>query len=210
MSHLLWQSICASADVELTASQRSLLDAYLDLLSRWNQRLNLTRIVDRESASVRHIADSLTLLRFIPKNAKTLVDVGTGGGVPGVPLAIARPDLRLMLVDSTKKKLDAIDTIVGSIALPNVQTFHARIETIQQTFDVVTARAVAELKTLVQWCAPLMHDKSVLITPKGPRAADELAAAQSTLVRLKLNASLHDLNIEQLPGHVVLTIRRVD
>ena len=106
--------------------------------------MNLTRITDRAEAEVRHVADALTLLRFLPpSNARTLriADVGTGGGVPGVPIAIARPDSQITLIDSTKKKLDAIDAMLVAAGVNNAETLHARMESVDSKFDVILSRA---------------------------------------------------------------------
>jgi 16S rRNA (guanine527-N7)-methyltransferase len=203
MAHPLWQEICP----QLLPTQVEKLDRFLDLLIEWNQKLNLTRIVDRTDAEVKHIADALTAVAHIGPGL-SVADVGTGGGVPGVPIAIARPDLRVTLVDSTRKKLDAIEQIVKSIGLTNVNVLHARIEAVDRTFDVVTARAVADLRTLLQWCDRLMHRQSLLIAMKGPRFADELAALPVRLAR-RYSIDARTVGVDPLSGHVLLLIRKV-
>src|SRR3954451_24731421 len=100
----LWAQIAARADIALSPAQHQLLARYLDLLLAANETMNLTRITDRAAAELHHVADSLTLLPFLPKGPHLLADVGTGGGVPGIPLAIARPDAQVLLIESTKKK----------------------------------------------------------------------------------------------------------
>src|SRR5215217_1951563 len=100
----LWNDLTARAGVTLSDEQHALLSRYLDLLLAANATMNLTRITDRAAAEVQHVGDSLTLLPFLPKDAHRLADVGTGGGVPGIPLAIVRPDARVLLIESTKKK----------------------------------------------------------------------------------------------------------
>ena len=213
MSHPLWSSLARAADTPLSAEQLDQLDRYLALLTEWNAKLNLTRIVDRADAEVRHIADALTLLPHLPRATEglspaiTLADVGTGGGVPGVPLAIARPDLRVTLIDSTKKKLDAISAMVESLGLTNVAMRHARIETVTDRFDVITARAVAELDTLLSWCEPLMHPRSVLLALKGPRAADEIERIDRKRAQ---RFEIESIAIDQpeLPGHVLVRVCR--
>src|SRR5688500_1440653 len=100
----LWNDLAARAGLTLTDDQHAQLSRYLDLLLDANQRMNLTRITDRAAAEVQHVGDALTLLPHLPPGEFRLADVGSGGGVPGIPLAIARPDARVMLVESTKKK----------------------------------------------------------------------------------------------------------
>ena len=226
MPHPLWQSLARDAGTELSANQLGQLDRYLDLLIEWNEKINLTRIVNREDAEVKHVADALTLLKFLPKprgegggrrdenrssliphrSPLSLADVGTGGGVPGVPLAICRPDIKVTLIDSTKKKLDTIAKIVSEIGLANVQTLHSRIEQAKVTFDVITARAVADLDTLIGWCQPLMRPTTVLLAMKGPKAAEELAAANHRLQRMKRNARIEPITVPELSGHCVVRV----
>src|SRR3954452_3518811 len=100
----LWTDLARRAGVELSEDQQAKLQRYLDLLLEANARMNLTRISDRAAAEVQHVGDALTVLTFLPKDAFRLADVGTGGGVPGIPLAIARPDATVLLIESTKKK----------------------------------------------------------------------------------------------------------
>lgn len=223
MSHPLWQQLARDAGTALTDAQTQQLDRYLDELVAWNQKLNLTRIVDRADAEVRHIADALTLLPFLPRSASpkahralpagvrddgrpiTLVDVGTGGGVPGVPLAIARPDLRVTLIDATKKKLTAIEQIVAAVGVTNVTTRHARVETVHERFDVITTRGVAELDQLLIWCEPLMHRGTVMLALKGPRAQEEIAGIHMSR-RKHLKVDVTPIEAAELAGHCVVRV----
>src|SRR5205085_9631979 len=104
MSIELWLRLSAAAGGSLDAVQQEKLSRYLDLLLEANRSINLTRITDRAAAEVQHVGDALTLLPFLPTDSFSLVDVGSGGGVPGIPLAIARPDAQVLPVESTKKK----------------------------------------------------------------------------------------------------------
>jgi 16S rRNA (guanine527-N7)-methyltransferase len=211
MSHPFWKQLASAAGAPLKDRQLEQLDRYLDELVAWNEKLNLTRIVDRESAEIRHIADALTLLHYLPRGGGkpiSLADVGTGGGVPGVPLAIARPDLRVTLIDSTKKKLDAIDQIIAAVGVPNAVTLHTRMETANQRFDVIVARAVGEMARLLEWTSPLMHRQSVLLAMKGPKAYDEIDAVPMR-IRKHFEISTVELSMPELPGHVIVKVKRV-
>ncbi len=207
--HPLWTTI---TDGTLTDAQTAQLDAYLDRLIEKNKVLNLTRITDRQDAEIKHVADALTLLRHLPppnpKKPVTLADVGTGGGVPGVILAIARPDLAVTLIDSTKKKLDAVAEMAAAVGVTNVQTFHARIETVKLTYDVITARAVADLATLVEWCRGRLAPDGVLLALKGPKAAEEIESATAVLKRAKLTATPEPVDVPQLAGHAIVVVTR--
>lgn len=217
MPHPLWQSLAHDAGLTLSAAQLAQLDRYLDLLIEWNQKINLTRIVDRADAEVKHVGDAMTVLKYLPRvevspraearSPVSLADVGTGGGVPGVPIAICRPDIRVTLIDSTKKKLDVIAKIVDAMELKNVTTLHARIETVKLKFDVITARAVADLDTLLQWTHPLMKPNSRLLAMKGPKAEEEIRAASRRLSYQKRSANIETVNVPELSGHCVVRVR---
>lgn len=197
--------------MKLTESQLAQLDRYLDLLIEWNEKINLTRIVDRADAEVKHVADALTLLKFLPRGQPrlpfSLADVGTGGGVPGVPIAICRPDIRVTLIDSTKKKLDTIQKIVDAMGLTNVTMLHARAETVKAHFDIVTARAVADLDTLLQWTWAMIGPRTALLAMKGPKAKEEIDAASRRLNYLRRSATIEPVNVPELSGHCVVRVR---
>src|SRR5579864_2014409 len=158
----LWIEIAARAGATLSERQHELLSRYLDLMLAANSRMNLTRIADREAAEVHHVGDSLMLLRFIPAGSLRLADVGSGGGVPGIPLAITRPDSSVWLIESTRKKASFLQEAIRELGLPNVRVSDQRAEDIGQlpemreSFDVVVARAVGTMDWLAEWCLPLV------------------------------------------------------
>ncbi|MGF1634992.1 MAG: 16S rRNA (guanine(527)-N(7))-methyltransferase RsmG [Phycisphaerae bacterium] len=185
-AHALWNTLAADAGVALSAAQLAALARYLDLLIDANARMNLTRIVDRPSAEVRHVADALTLLRHLPVAAQSLVDVGTGGGVPGIPLAVARPDVAVTLVDATGKKCDFLRHAAAELGLNNVTVVHGRAETLghgplRASFDVAVARAVAHTAFLAEWLLPLVKPNGRALLMKGPKHAEELPEAAHAL-----------------------------
>jgi 16S rRNA (guanine527-N7)-methyltransferase len=212
----LWAEIAARGGAALTSRQHQLLDRYIDLLLEANQRMNLTRIADRESAQVHHVGDALTLLRFLPPGPRRLADVGSGGGVPGIPLAIARPDLQVLLIESTQKKAAFLADAIQSLGLSNVQISPCRAEDagrnpdFRGAFDVAVARAVATLVWLAEWCLPLLKNGGRMLAMKGPKAAEELPAAEHAI---KLaGGSSPDVHRADLPGadsHVIIEIRKV-
>jgi 16S rRNA (guanine527-N7)-methyltransferase len=136
----------------------------------------------------------------------TLADVGTGGGIPGVILAIARPDIQVTLIDSTRKKLDAVKTICNAMNITNIRTLHTRMETVTEKFDIITARAVADLETLLGWCGAMMKPKSVLLAMKGPRAEEEIKAL-SPRTRKVWSVKRVESNIAELMGHATVVCR---
>ena len=184
----LWNDLAARAGLTLANERHAQLCRYLDLLLEANQRMNLTRITDRAAAEVQHVGDALTLLPFLPAGDVRVADVGTGGGVPGIPLAIARPDAQVVLIESTKKKAAFLSSAVTALALGNVTVSDARAEDagqspqFRETFDVATARAVATLDWLAEWCLPLVKPKTgKVLAMKGARAVEELQAAAKAL-----------------------------
>lgn len=131
----------------------------------------------------RHIMNSAVVAPRLPQNA-TVADVGTGAGLPGLVWAIARPDIHMTLVEPLLRRTSFLEEVVDQLGLNNVVVLRARAEEVNQTFDVVTARAVAALDKLGRWCMPLVRPGGVLLAMKGRTAAEEVSAATATLHRL--------------------------
>jgi len=210
----LWTDIAARAQLALSEAQHAALNRYIDLLIEANQVMNLTRITDREQAERLHIADALTILPFLPQTSCTVADLGSGGGVPGIPLAIARPDVRVLLVESTRKKAAFLASVAERLALGNVEVSASRVEDLAHTsrresFDVVTARAVALLPWLIEWSMPLLKKGGTLLAMKGKRAESEVALSGPACRRL--NASPPSIEPIQLPdteNHAVVCVHK--
>ena len=182
----LWLDLARRASVELTDAQQQKLSRYLDLLLDANARMNLTRITDRAAAELQHVGDALTVLPYLPAGAIRVADVGSGGGVPGIPLAIARPDATVLLIESTKKKAAFLKQAVDALGLGNVSVSEWRAEDVghsnnRETFDVALARAVATMPWLAEWCLPLVKKGGKMLAMKGPKVADELPQARRTI-----------------------------
>ena len=169
-------------DISLSASKVRRLDDYCKLLWDWNVRLNLTRHTDYEKFVSRDLVDVLALAEFL-RDGERILDVGTGGGVPGVPLAILRPDLRIELCDSTGKKTMAVSEILREMKLP-LPVWHAKVETLLpkrekgERFTTLVVRAVSRLETLLRMVAPhwTLFDRLLLV--KGPRWPEERGEAR--------------------------------
>ena len=155
MNLSLEQDLFLGADalrLALTNHQTGQLLAYLQMLQKWNQVYNLTAIKDPQQMLIQHVMDCLAVvapLKEMAPNAKSLLDVGAGGGLPSVILAIACPSLRVLAVDAVAKKAAFIQTVAHTLGLANLQGLHARIETLSQPFDVVCSRAFASLADFV-------------------------------------------------------------
>jgi 16S rRNA (guanine527-N7)-methyltransferase len=213
--NLLWTELCERAGNVFDENQELQLNRYLDLLLEANQRMNLTRITDRGAAEVQHIGDSLTLLPYLPKGPGKIVDVGSGGGVPGLPLAIVRPDLSVTLIESTKKKAVFLRQTAESLGLSNVTVMDCRAEDVgrgelRETFGVAIVRAVATLDWLAEWCLPLVKKRGWVLAMKGQRAADELEGAK---VAIKLMGGgppiVHTVALPGSEHRVIIQIPKV-
>lgn len=156
------------------------LDKYAELLVEWNEKINLTAITDPEGIVIKHFLDCALLLKHItlPEGAK-VIDVGTGAGFPGMVLKILRPDIKLTLLDGLNKRLVFLNTVAEALGL-SVETVHLRAEEAGQKplyrekFDLATARAVAKLNTLYEYCLPLVKVGGIFCAMKGPSAEEEI------------------------------------
>ena len=152
-------------------------DTYRELLKDWNTRINLTAITEDEEIRLKHFQDSLSILPYIKRG--TLVDVGTGAGFPGLPIAIERPDVQVTLVDSLDKRVKFLQCVVDTLELSNVTCVHARAEDFgrnpayREKFDYATARAVASMPVLLEYCLPLLKNGGQFIAMKGANASEE-------------------------------------
>lgn len=161
------RSICAQNGLVLTDQMLSAYDELVARLLEWNKKINLISRRDEESIWSAHILHSLSILfkLQIPQGAVVL-DLGTGGGLPGLPLKIARPDLQFTLIDSTQKKINVVTEIAGSMKIENLNAVWGRAEDLgrqpayAQRFDFVVARAVASLRDLVRWSIPFLKEQS--------------------------------------------------
>jgi 16S rRNA (guanine527-N7)-methyltransferase len=168
----------AKFGISLEAAQIELLDRYRTALWSWNDKLNLTRHTTLKKFVARDVVDSWELAKLIPQGRKVL-DVGSGGGVPGLVIAICRPDLRVTVCESTQKKARVLESLIRELALP-AEAFGCRAEELLaiRTFDVLVARAVASLAKLLTWFAPYWSAFDELLLVKGRSWVDERAEAR--------------------------------
>ncbi|MBO4953547.1 MAG: 16S rRNA (guanine(527)-N(7))-methyltransferase RsmG [Clostridia bacterium] len=164
------------------------LEQYRDLLLEWNEHVNLTAITDPEEIRIKHFEDSLTCLKTdLFTSGVKVIDVGTGAGFPGLPLAMARPDISVTLLDSLKKRLLFLDEVIRQTDTKNAVTVHARAEDggrdkkLREQFDIVVSRAVSRLSVLCEYTLPYLKVGGTLIAMKGPSAEEELAEAKNAI-----------------------------
>lgn len=164
----------AALGLDLPAAAQEKLLAYRDLLLKWNRTYNLTALRDPEQAISHHLLDSLAILPWV--KAGSLLDVGSGGGLPGIPLAIARPDLQVTLVDAVQKKATFLQQAAIELGLPNVRAVHARVEILAGQFGQITSRAFSDLAEFTRLTRHLLAPEGRWLAMKGVRPADEMAA----------------------------------
>lgn len=184
------QEYAKAFGVELDEAALLRYDIYARLLTEWNKKINLTAITDPQEIVLKHFADSISLLKYceIPQGAK-VIDVGTGAGFPGIALMIARPDINLTLLDSTKKKLTVLDDILVQTGL-TAELVHSRAEEagksakFRERFDIATARAVANLRELSEYCLPFVKPGGMFISMKAAKAEEEINGAKKAIALL--------------------------
>ena len=171
-------------------TQIAQLETYYNLLVEWNEKMNLTAITDAQGVAVKHFADSVSVLNYvdIPHNS-SIIDVGTGAGFPGVVLKIARPDIKLTLLDSLNKRLFFLQNVLGEINL-SADLIHSRAEdggrdkNLRESFDYAVSRAVANMNVLSEYCLPYVHVGGSFLAFKGRGAESEISAAKSAIKTL--------------------------
>jgi 16S rRNA (guanine527-N7)-methyltransferase len=160
------------------ATQQQLL-AFMALIQKWTRVYNLTAVRDPQEMLTHHLLDSLSaltpLLRHTAGQPIRLLDVGSGGGLPGVVLAICRPEIQVTCVDTVGKKAAFIQQVAATLRLPNLRGLHARVESVQEHYDVVCSRAFASLKDFTQWSQSALAEGGVWMAMKGKMPTDEIA-----------------------------------
>lgn len=175
-------ALSAALGLPISTPQRAGLVAYVDLLARWNATYNLTAVREREAVWAQHIADCLAVLPALDRHhagggTRRVLDVGSGGGLPGVVLALMRPALDVTCVDAVGKKAAFVRQVAGALALPNLHAVHGRVEALRAPpFELVTSRAFASLADFVRLTRPLLAPGGSWLAMKGKLPADEIAA----------------------------------
>ena len=175
---------------ELTDKQKQQFKLYFKMLIEVNEHVNLTRITEEDEVYLKHFYDSITpLFTFgaVFKDGAKLCDVGAGAGFPSIPLKILKPGLKVTIVDSLQKRLNFLKDLISELGLTDVELVHGRAEDVGQNklyrerFDIVTARAVARMSVLSEYCLPLVKKGGYFVALKGPKAEDELDDGKKAL-----------------------------
>lgn len=189
--HEIFLKHAAECGISIEADKIEKFYNYYLLLIEWNQKFNLTAITDMTEVIIKHFIDSLLVLKTFPEvNGKILLDLGTGAGFPGVPLKIAQPSLKVILVDSLRKRIDFLNHLSKELKLDQIEAVHARAEELgksdeyRQKFDIVVSRAVAKLSILSEYCLPFVKVGGKFIALKGPGVQTEITESGSALQEL--------------------------
>lgn len=202
-------------EINFSVEQLEQFFEYMNLLIEWNEKMNLTAIIDPEEIILKHFIDSITILKDI-KNESKVVDVGTGAGFPGIPLSIMNSTLKITLVDSLNKRLIFLKEVVDRLKLNNIEIIHSRAEELGQNkkyrekFDIATSRAVANLSTLSEYLIPLVKIGGNVISMKAGEAQDEIEEAKNAIKIL--GGKIEKIEEFDLPqsdiGRTIITIKK--
>ncbi len=173
-------------NIVFTEEQLQKFYQYMNLLIEWNEKINLTAIVEPKEIILKHFIDSLTIIKYIEPN-KSVIDIGTGAGFPGIPVKIMREDLDITLLDSLNKRIHFLNEVIQKLELKNITAIHARIEEFaknkqyREAFDVATSRAVANLTTLSEYMLPMVDLKGMAICMKGSEINEEISKSKNSI-----------------------------
>lgn len=175
---------------------------YMQMLLEWNEKINLTAIIEPEEIITKHFVDCLTISSETPQNGK-VIDIGTGAGFPGIPLKIIREDIEILLIDSLNKRINFLNEIINKLGLKNIQAIHCRAEEAGQMvqyrekFDMATSRAVANMNTLAEYLLPFVKLEGKAIFMKGNNIDEEIKG--STKAISILGGKIRDIREIKLP-----------
>ncbi|GGH29893.1 16S rRNA (guanine(527)-N(7))-methyltransferase RsmG [Paenibacillus segetis] len=200
--------------IDLNEEQLNQFEIYFQELVSWNEKMNLTGITEREQVYIKHFYDSVTLSFYLNiSDISNLADIGSGAGFPGIPLKICFPHLKLTIVDSLNKRIQFLQNVVDKLGLQNVELIHGRAEDIarkdhlRDAFDLVTARAVARMAVLNEFCLPFVKPGGIFAAMKGNDPSDEIKEAKRSMSELKgkLSGNHHfTLPLENSERHIIM------
>lgn len=204
-------------DFGLSVKTSEELEKYKELLLEWNEKINITRITEEDEVYVKHFLDSLSLFKTkYLEGEKSLIDIGTGGGFPGLAVKIYNKNLDVTLLDSLNKRLIFLDEVIKELKLDKVSTIHGRAEELgrnsefREKYDIATSRAVANLSTLLEYDLPFVKVGGYFISMKGPEYVEEVKNAKNALKTL--GGQIEEIVEIKLPmdiTHYLIVIKKV-
>lgn len=199
MNRQEFQMLCEAKNIVINEHQYEQLLRYAQLLQEWNEKINLTAITNLDDIFIKHFYDSLLIAQYC-SGLKTLCDVGSGAGFPGLVLKIVLPDLKIDLVEPTLKRVNFLNLVISELNLTSIQVINKRMEDcveLKESFDIVTARAVAALPVLSELCLPFVKIGGYFIAMKGSSGEGELEVSKNALKILGGKVSF--IHLETLP-----------
>lgn len=182
----IFQQECERNEIEFSQTKYKTLYEYMKLVLEWNEKINLTAIKDEKEFIVKHFVDSLTVSGFV-KDSDRLLDIGTGAGMPGIPLKIYNSEMNVTLIDSVNKKVMVLKDVIEKLNLKKIEALHVRAEELarnssyRENFDIVTTRAVSNLATITEYMLPFIKVGGEAICMKGPNIEQELEEAKKAI-----------------------------
>ena len=208
---------CSELGIDLNDKQKSQFILFKELLKEWNEKINITAITDDKEIDIKHFLDSISIFKSGKIYADlSIIDIGTGGGFPGVPIKIIEPRCDVTLFDSLNKRLIFLDDVIDKLELKNIRTIHGRAEEFgrkkeyRQKFDIATSRAVASLNTLCEYALPFVKVGGYFIAMKGPDVDGELIESEEAIkvlggeIEKKIEVKLPSSDIT----HTLVVIRK--
>lgn len=193
------KELFSNYNIEVNNEQVEKFDNYFRLLIEWNKKINLTAIINYEDVIKKHFLDSILLLKVYSKDlftSKNIIDVGTGAGFPGLPLAIMLPDAEFTLVDSLNKRIEFLKEVIDILKINNITLIHSRAEELginsdhREKYDICVSRAVAALPLLLEYCSPFIKKEGVLYLYKSLKVEEEIESSKNSL--FILNCSINN------------------
>ena len=214
----LMKEACEEVGLELKEEQYNKFIDYMKLLQDWNEKINLTAITEDEDIIKKHFIDCIKIFKSdAVRDAKKIIDVGTGAGFPGLPIAIMNPDVKVVLLDSLNKRINFLNTVASKLGLKNVETIHSRAEDgarnveLREKFDVATSRAVANMAVLSEFCMPYVKLNGYFVALKGPSIDEELREGQKAITTLGGNLErVLEVTIEETDlKHNIVEVKKI-
>ena len=201
----IFESKLNAIGITLDEKQKQQFDKFYELLVEWNKVMNLTGITEYEEVNEKHFVDSLSIVKAIDMSqVKSVIDIGTGAGFPGIPLKIAFPHLKVVLLDSLNKRINFLNTVIAELGLENIETIHGRAEDFakqaeyREQFDLCVSRAVANLATLSEYCIPYVEKGGMFVPYKSGEIDEEVEQSKKAIH--VLGGKLDKVIKFQLPG----------